>query len=465
MNSPTGNITLAELAADLQQSTQGSAPRPKPSQRTGAAFPIDCLPTRLQDLIKDAELSLGMPPDFLAAGALIAAGIASGNTCELELKAGTTQRPIFFLVLIGNPNCNKSGALRFALKPITKRDGENYPTYKQHLLEWESTQRKGKGDDADDDLPKPVYLRHLVQDATPEALAATHFDNIRGIAVHRDELAGWVHNFDRYNGKGETEQWLTLWNGDPLTIDRKQSGALRIEKTYVSVAGTIQPAALEALAADGKGQNGFIDRFLFVWPDGLTKPLWTDQNVSLPLVNAYETAISRLLSLEFADDGSSRLITLAPDARQRLFQFFNSTNKPLCDDAPNELLAGINGKFDFHAARLAIALHLIEWAYNSTQDEPPGVVDLPTVERAIKIGEYFREQSLKVYSALHESSPVEKLPRDKQALMDALPDVFAKADGASIAQRMGINPKTFSRMLTDRRLFEKVRHGQYCKLY
>ncbi len=273
MNLPTGNITLAELAADLQQATPAAAPRLKTSQRSAAAFPIDTLPPRLQDLIKDAGESLGMPPDFLAAGALIAAGIASGNTCELELKTGTTQRPIFYLVLIGNPNCNKSGALRFALKPITKRDAENYSSYKQHLIEWESTQRKGKGDDTGDDLPKPVYFRHLVADATPEALAATHFDNIRGIAVHRDELAGWVHNFDRYNGKGETEQWLTLWNGDPLTIDRKQSGVLRIEKTCVSVAGTIQPAALEALAADGKGQNGFVDRFLFVWPDGLEKPL------------------------------------------------------------------------------------------------------------------------------------------------------------------------------------------------
>lgn len=469
MNLPEGILTIEELEKDIRQNTQPKRAK-KPPRKAKDAFPLDVLPPKLEELVKGAETALGTPPDFLAAACLLAAAIAAGNTHQLEIKRAVLQRAIFYLVLVGNPNSNKSGALKFALRPITQRDGDNYDEYKAQQAEFEAIKDMSKKERQAEGIteipPPPVYRRSLVSDITPEALATVHQDNTRGIGVHRDELAGWVKDFNRYHQGGETEMWLSAWNGDPMVVDRKTSGPIRIPNTNISVAGTIQPAVIEELANGGRALNGFIDRLLFVWPDGLEKPLWTDDEINLPLLEAYQDAISRLLDLTFDAENKAHTLRMEPEARKRLFKFFNEENKPLCDTAENELLGGIYGKFDIHAQRLVIALHLLWWAYQGKGDVPQ-LVEAQTVERAIKAAEYFRAQSLKVFNRLHNSNPFDDLPADKRKVYEALPEEFKKKDGEVIAEKKGMPARTFRHWLKTGKgsLFESPRYGVWAKLY
>jgi len=470
---PAGTLTEDELQNDIAQRTNGKQQKPQGSPRGDKeGFPLDILPPKLEELIKGAKTALGIPPDFLGASCLLAAAVAAGNTHQLQIKEAFTQRPIFYLVLIGNPNCNKSGALKFAMKPITNRDGDSYDEYQAQQAEYEVIKGMGKKERQEEGITEmpapPIYSRSLVSDITPEALASVHQDNPRGIAVFRDELAGWVKDFNRYNQGGEQEMWLSAWNGDALVIDRKTAGPVRIKNSFICVAGTIQPAVVEELANGGRAMNGFIDRMLFVWPEGLEKPKWTDDEINLELLGEYQGAITRLLDLTFDEENKAHTLTLKSGAKERLFHFYNDENKPLCDEAENELLAGIYGKFDLHTARLVIALHLLWWTYQDKgrrPPQPPQQVEERTVEQAIKAAKYFRSQALKVYNRLHNESPVERLPADKREVYEALPEEFKKADGLAIAEGKGMHPKTFSRLLTDKKLFEKVKHGEYSKIY
>lgn len=465
--SPAGAVSIDELAQDIAQRTNGQPAPAKRPRKAKNAFPLEALPPKLEELVRGAETALGAPPDFLAASCLLAAAIAAGNTYQLEIKRAVTQRAIFYLVLVGNPNSNKSGPLKFALSPITKRDGENYDEYQAQRDAYETEQAKPKKER--EEVERPIFCRSLVSDITMEALASVHQDNPRGIGAIRDEIAGFVKDFNRYSQGGDAENYLSMWNGDALTVDRKTSGPIRIKKTFVCVGGTIQPAVIEELANGGRAANGFIDRLLFVWPDGLEKPLWTDDEINLPLLEAYQDAITRLLDLTFDAENKAHTLTLEADAKRRLFQFFNDENKPLCDAAENEALAGIYGKFDIHTARLVIALHLLWWAYQGKGDVPH-LVECQTVERAIRAAEYFRSQALKVFNRLHNSSPIDKLPADKLKVYEALPgmpETFKTADGQAIAERLGMPARTFRHWLTSGKgeLFESPRFGEWAKLY
>lgn len=450
---------------------QRTAPRqPEKAPQAQQSFPLGVLPPKLEELAKGAETALGMPTDFTGPAFLLAAATAAGNACQLKIKRAAVQKAVFFLALVGNPNTNKSSALAFALKPIQAKDNERFTEYKSALGEYEAAKGMSKKEREEAGImeaPVPPKLpQGLASDATPEALARILQDNPKGIAVHRDELAGWFKDFNRYHQGSEQELWLSLWSLQPLVINRISTGPQRIPSPFVCVAGTIQPSVIEELAKNERGTNGFVDRLLFTWPDGLSKPLWTDDELNLPLLEAYDAAINRLLALGFEEEGKPVTFTLHPHAKKRLFHFFNKENKPLCDEAGSELLQGLHGKFDIHTARLIIPLHLLWWAYEGQGEAPPLEVGLETIAQAVKVAEFFRSQSLKVYERLHESSPVDKLTADRRKVYEALPDEFLKKEGLELAFKHGMPERTFTAWLAkdEGQLFEKVGHGKYLRL-
>lgn len=458
-----GYITIDELGEDISGSPEGKPPKvKKPPPEKKDSFPIDVLPLKAQEYAKGAKTALGIPEDFFAPSMLFTAASAAGNTCKLVVKQGVEQKAVSYMVLVGLPNSNKSGALKAAIKPLQLQDAENHSAYKIAKTAWETDQGKPKKER--EGKTKPFFKRVVIADATPEAVATALSESPRGITLYRDELAGFMKNFNRYNQGGEEQFWLENWSGINLSIDRKTSEPIRVKNPFLGIIGTIQPGVIEELAKGTRVVNGFIDRFLFCWPEGLEKPKWSDDEINLPLVEAYETAIERLLGLTFKEDNKAKKLTLTAEARKQLFQFFNDDNKKLCDGAENEFLAGIYGKFDFHTSRLVIALHLLHWAY-SREEQLPSTIEAKIVTQAIEVAKYFRTQALKVYNAIHQASPVEKLPADKRKLYEALPEKFKKADGLKIAKGLDFHSKTFSRFLQDRTLFEKIRHGEYGKIY
>ncbi len=462
-NMPKGRITIKELTGDIANLTAGKPPKAtQKAQNKRNSFPIEVLPLKAQEYIKGAKTALGIPKDFFGASMLFAAAAAAGNTIALEVKKGEVQKAVFYMVLVGLPNSNKSGGLKAGIKPLSKQDAYNYQLYKEQKSAYETEQAKPKKER--EELDNPSFDRVIIQDATPEAVASALQDSPRGITIYRDELAGFVKDFNRYNQGGEQEFWLSNWSGITLSIDRKTSEPIRIKNPFMGIIGTIQPGVIEEMAKGARTINGFMDRFLFVWPEGLKKPQWTEDEISLDSMGAYEEAINKLLALKFDSENNANKLTLTTEARNNLFQFFNDDNKPLCDNSENELLGGIYGKFDFHTIRFTIALHLLHWAY-SKETELPLQVGTQTVAQAIKVADFFRTQAFKIYNAIHQESPVDKLPKDKLKLYEALPEEFKKAEGLEIAERNGIHPKTFSRFLVDSGLFEKVTHGKYSKKY
>lgn len=463
------NAFLAALDADVNRhlatATGTTPPPPPPATQAAERFPLDILPPRAVAYIEAAEYANGIPRDFMAAAMLWAAATATGNAVHIELKAGTRYTAILFLCLVGLPNSNKSQALRAALHPLFDADAQAWEKYKIARAEFEAAQGMSKAERQDAglaDVQKPILSKVILSDATPEALAAAHFARLRGLGIYRDELAAWFKTFDRYSNGAEAEMWLSLWIAALLSVDRRSAEPTYIKAPFVNVAGTLQPSILERLAADDRGQNGFLDRLLFSWPDGLAKPVWDDRGLDMALRDAYTDAIGRLLQLPF-DAEAPRIITLAPDARRALFAWYNGHNKSLCDNAENELLQGLHGKMDIHAARLILILHLLRYAYGA--GDLPTEIDAATVADGIRAAEYFRGMSVKVHHRIFGSDPVQRLPSDRRKFYDALPadTPFKTADAVAIGKTHGIKERTAKAWLKDRHLFEKIAHGVYAR--
>ncbi len=428
-------------------------------------FPVEVFPTAVQEIITNTNQSLNFPIDFIGASLLYAVSVSIGNTHKVEIKSGWQESAVLYLSIVGRAGTNKSHPVSFALQPIEQRDKLKFQKYQNEKKEYDTISalsKKEREQQGYSDPIKPNWEQHLVTDFTPEALTDVHKFNKRGIGVYADELATWFKNFNRYNKGSEEQFWLSVWSGKSIRINRKTTDPIFITKPFISVIGTIQPKVLNELA-DNRTENGFLDRLLFVAPENLKKPYWSDQELNPIISEKWHTIISSLLDLSSLQDEMDgpqpEVLQFTPCAKQLLFEW----QRELTDQsnhAENEALSGINAKIEMYAVRLALILQMMRFACNEDNKRAVGIEAL---EGALKLVEYFKRTAIKVHSIVNNSSPLDKLPTDKQNLYNELPETFTTSEGVAVAESSGMAERTFKYFISNRDLFDNPKRGEYEK--
>lgn len=425
-------------------------------------FPVEVFPGLIQSVINETNDCLKYPVDFIGTSMLFAASTVIGNTYKAEIKPGWVEGVTLYLALVGRAGTNKSHPLNFAINPILENDKTTFAIYNQALAAFKRALFHSKSEGTEPP-EKPYWSRYIVGDFTPESLSGIHRHNIRGIGVYSDELAGWFKNFNRYHKGSETEFWLSNFSGKQITIDRKTQEPIVIPNPSISVCGSIQPGVLLELQKENKGENGFIDRILFGFPENLQKQYWSENHLNPSIINIWDQVISKLFSLPMNLDETGnpqpQVLRFSPEAL-RLLKDWQRQNTDLSNDTENEPFAGIYSKLEIYVIRLSLIMELLYWA---TGENANNHISAKSAKSAISLIEYFRKTAHRVNSIITKTNPVETLTFDKKQVFDSLPDEFTTEAGLIIANQKGMNERTFERFLTDERYFIRIKHGQYTK--
>lgn len=432
-------------------------------------FPTDVFPRRVEEIIRACNESLNYPIDFTAASMLYAISVSIGNTFKAELMEGFQQNAVLYLAIVGRAGTTKSHPLSFALSPIDKRDNETYLTYKKQLKEFQRVSKLNKKEReeegiSENDLVKPSWNQFLISDFTPEALAAVHDVNKRGLGVYVDELATWFNNFNRYNKGSEEQFWLSVWSGKPLRINRKTSEPINIPLPFVSVAGTIQPAVLNQLATN-RTENGFIDRILFVFPEYLKKEYWSENQLSSEISKDWNKILETLLDIQQrfneTENPDPEILRFSTEAKELLFGW-QRTNTDQANGSESDAERAICAKIEQYAIRFSLILQLLQYACSKGGKNQ---IEVEAVRGALRLAEHFKRTALRVQTMLANETPVDRLPADKRKLYEALPDEFSTAEGLAISESLEVPERSFKRFLNDKNLFEKPSWGNYQKKF
>ncbi len=426
----------------------------------GNPFPIDVFPNAVQDIINATHLSLNFPPDFTGAAMLYTASVAIGNAYRVEVKGGWQEGGVLYMAIVGRPGTNKSHPISFALKPLEQRDSQNYTSYLTEKREYDAIAAMPKKDrDAQvyDDVPKPTWRQLLVSDFTPEALAAVHLANSRGIGVYADELAGWVRNFNRYNKGSEEEFWISAWSGKPIRINRKTTEPTYVPNPFISVIGTIQPAVLNDIASS-RTESGFLDRLLFVVPDDLKKEYWAETELPVSVSGQWQGIVARLLDVSSPE---TEVLKFTPEARRHLYNWQRDVTDT-ANRAHDDTTAGITAKIEVYAVRLALILEILHSACSQHHADAVGI---DAVTGAIRLTEYFKRTALSVHATLSQRRPLDALPADRKRLYQALPDSFTTAEALQVGADLNTPERTLKRFIDNDKLFVKASRGHYMKLH
>ena len=377
------------------------------------------------------------------------------------------ESPILYIALIGRPGANKSHPLSFAMKPFLDYDYLQNQVFEKALAKYDelmSMSRKERTDNGEEQFPQePIRKRFLISDVTPEGLGLIHAQNKRGLCLWADELSAWFKNFNRYNSGSEEQSWLSVFSAKTTISDRKNAkSSIFIKRPYISVIGTIQKKILSELAKGERSSNGFIDRILFVMPNLQQKARWNDKELPENIEQEWNTIIDKLIQQEYAlnefGEIEPQILLFTEDAKRRLYEWQHHFSE-LCDRETNDTIVSIYCKLEIYIICFCLIIQLARWTCGECGKTD---IDLLTVERAIKLTEYFKVSALSVQNILNENA----LNSQQQAIVNLLPPAFTTAQAIQIAEQNGMKERTFQRFLNDNigTLFRKEKHGEYSKI-
>ncbi|MCK4658239.1 MAG: DUF3987 domain-containing protein [Phycisphaerae bacterium] len=403
----------------------GKPKAPTPTVATYRPFPVELLPEPIRTFIIHGAEALGCDPAFVALPMLAALASAIGNARRIQLKASWSEPAIIWTAIIGESGTLKSPAFRLATeslhirqKDAFKRHAEALEVYEsealQHAKSLAQWKRSKDGGDPPPKPDQPQAERCLVGDTTIEALIPILQANPRGVLLSRDELAGWFGSFDRYTSKGggDVANWLSLFNGESVTVDRKTSPTIHVPNGLVSVTGGIQPGILAKMMTSEHREAGLQARFLSASPPRKPKT-WSEATIPVDVATDVKVVFGRLFELQpdLNDDGSPRpqLVKLNPTAKRRWVRFHNehaAEQAGLTGD-----LAAAWSKLEAYAARLALVHHCVRVAAGDETLADPDKVDEVSMAAGVGLARWFGGETKRVYATMAESNESRDLRR------------------------------------------------------
>lgn len=370
-------------------------------------FPTEALPNCLKSLVEQGMKANSCPADFIAIPALNVMGVAIGNSRILQVKQGWTFRGNLYTNILALAGSGKSPALTTASSPIRKLQKVMADEYKINLEGYESTLAVWEVDCAlakKNKKPKPPkpeepFMDEIyTTDTTIEALAQTMDRNQRGMAIILDELTSLVNGLNQYKGGrgADREAYLSLWSGTDTKINRSKKQPIILHEPFLSVMGCMPPAVLSSLVDEkGRGEDGFIHRILFSYPDPVHQ-VWTEEIITSDVLTNYHELFNELRGLP----NDQQVLTLDQEAKEYWVKLFNENLDEMAAIDFPENLRGPWAKMPSQLARITLIIHCVRYATRETKKEQ---VDKVSMAKAGLIIDYFKSHARRVYSQLSES--------------------------------------------------------------
>jgi hypothetical protein len=465
------NFSFTEAAQELAEDVKTI------SSKQGDSIPLDVLPAPFHELISQLQERYKFPADSSLLYLLFAFSLATGNNYRIRVKCNWIEPAILYLALVAQAGQTKTPVQSFFMRPFKEKDRTNFDNYTAALRTYE-TEKQGATKANPFTKPKPVRQQLLIQDYTPEALVKVLSGNWRGSGVMMDELAGFFGNMNRYNGGNEVPMWLSFYNAEPFSSNRKTSEDSYVAHPFVSVIGGIQPGILKKVFAGDMQINGMVDRFLFVYNNG-RKEVPGEEELDASLIDGYIDSVKFLLAVQSKtndNDGTNTpmVLDLTSEAKTLLFDYLRTNVAEVNDlyDEGAERLAGMFSKYDYHVIRLSLLVQVIT---DASKAYAPSEISVDAVHGAIRLANYFKQHTIRVHELI-SNDPMGAYDEARKALYFNLPDgefSFSSAVGiGSNIRKVELEAgeikaitveKWVQRFLQKSGLFNQPKTGQYIK--
>ncbi|MGA8147281.1 MAG: YfjI family protein [Gallionellaceae bacterium] len=388
--------SVAKVAPVTVANSNGwNTPQPLIAKVEPESYPIDALPDTIRAAVEEVAAFVKAPVAMVASSALAALSLAAQAHVDVR-RADKLQGPVSLdLLTIADSGERKSTCDGFfvtairdyeiaqsdAAKPLVK-------DYVAALHAWESMRdgirdkirqlaKAGKPTnemesalcDMEHKTPVPPKVpRLLYTDVTPESLAQNLAKKwpSGGVVSAEGGLVFGAHGMSKDSVMRNLGLLNQLWDGNPLTIDRKTSDSFMVRGVRLTIALQVQEPTLREFfdrsGALARG-TGFLARFLVAWPDSTQgfRP-FTEAPSSWPHLAAFNRRIDEILNhaVIVDDDGTLMpdMLSLSPEAKTIWIEYHNAIESELASGGELFDVRDVASKSADNAVRLAALFHV-----------------------------------------------------------------------------------------------------------
>ena len=428
------------------------------TENNGPLFPVEIFPEKIQKVIEDTHEESCFPVNYIAASLFFAASVAVGNYRTLEANKFKAKAHLF-MALLGSPGSGKTHPINFAITPFLELDKVSIEKYQRELDEWRKQPAETRG-------KKPRAKQLRFQDITMEAITKVLSESKRGIFIYVDELRGWISSFNKYrSGGGDKEQWLSLYSGIPITVNRKGEDDITfVNDPYVSVIGGLQPGILPKLFGGENMDNGFFYRMLFVNnPFEMAPMLWKNMDLPSGCEVVWEDFLNAMLTAGgYYDEAEApKKYSFENEAWEYVVQWQNAIE---LENSERKIISDIAifRKIQEYCLRFCLIIHAMREAAGEIPPSP--TVDKTTATKATLLTDYFYETSRDAYKLIQMGG----VDHGKfSQLLNALDSPFSSDQAVAAGKRLNISRSTVFRYLGEESngpLIKRLEQGKYVKL-
>ena len=254
-------------------------------------LPIYALRWEVQKIIEHYAEVFQCPRDFIISAVFGIVGTMCGRHVTI-FDGKYRNHPNLWICHVAPSGYNKSSPIKALMQPMNQEESRRYKEFREKFKEFKRNT----------DEEEPTLNQLTVSDVTPEGLYKIldgRAESKDGLLLYRDEIKGFIDDMGRYHNSGEVSNYLSIWDGTPFPVTRKTQPPMYIENPFLCIMGGIQPDVFsEAFKRDLAGV-GFVQRWLFAYPDEIQKALYSDSILDAKYETAWNEIFEKLLAIVF----------------------------------------------------------------------------------------------------------------------------------------------------------------------
>ena len=404
-------------------------------------FPLEVFPPHLKMYLEHSNSKLMLNIDFMAGALLWMTSVIIGNSLKIKAKKGWTESAVVFISLVGKAGLGKTPSVNNIIAPIKKINKKRIEDYFLKYQKYEQYLEMTKKEQVNVvPIEKPKRKQLIASDTTIEALINLHNESKNAIGINKDELDGWFKDMNKYREGSDKQQWLSIWSNESIIVNRLSRNDLYINSPFISVIGGIQPEILDQQFTNENISSGFIDRFLFCYPQNLKAEKYSEEDLGDDLIEWYENTITSMndtiTSFIKKDDDNEIIpfvISMSEEARKEWVKIFDSYSEIQNSEDEPEMFKSMISKIKIYVPRFALILFFMDCFFYK-KDMKKTLVSVDNITNANKLAKYFISQFKKIKVDSLNSREVSdvKNGKVKRTSYEALKEIIIKFGDSKI---------------------------------